>query len=1078
MQAQDHCLRSSNPRRDRKSLMLAKSALLGLLFTANCLGQTDTNQDATPFSQEAIDKLAAKSKTSGNFDRGLKVYTQAKAACFSCHKIGTAGGMIGPELFATTKQRTEAQLAESLLWPNRLIAPEFQVTKVLTSDGTQLSGYIVATESTDTVLALQDPATQKVTKLERADIESQGNGLSLMPNGLVDSLSFQDQADLLRFLTDLGKNSNVDLPAIEAAVKTASTHEPSKFPWVHEPLNSAFRPAWQEHVNRNRIYDFYSKQAAYFVKQKDRHDWLEEFPGLDGPDFGHWGNQNEAYWEGNEWNNALLGLVQCNVFISDRKPVPRAVCFRMGPDQNWSACFDPDTLSYVQFWSGGFVKFSQVRHGFIDGVRVVGTVAPLSERSGDIRTVLPELANAEVKYLGYFVNDNQILFHYLANGVEYIDAPTVVNGVFERVVAPKAEHPMRDLLSGGKSQSPTTIETKITLGTNKGLTVDTIALPIANPWNQVLSCGDHAFMSDGAAIVVTMQGDVWRGDGVAYDSKTANPKATWRRIAAGLHHALGVVVHDDQIYVLGRNQITLLHDLNGDLEVDRYECFSNAYETSPGGHDYICGLERDKQGYFYTASGNQGIVQISPDGKQAKVIAIGFRNPDGIGLLPNGTVTVPASEGDWTPTSMLSQILPKSVAANGQPQYEDSPAPFYGYRGPKKDQKINLPLVFLPRGVDNSSGGQLWVDDQRMGPLNNTLVHTSFGAGTAMVILRDKIGDDWQGAIVPLPGEYRAGVHRAKLNKKDGQLYLTGMNGWGTYTPDPGCFQRLRYTGDDIQLPTGFHVHANGIAVQFRKPIDKQVSENTSLQFAQCWNYRYSPGYGSKEYSVLHSPMVGHDRLNISGSYVLDGGKTLFLEIPDLQRCNQLHLRMQIGKDQTQELFATVHAMDSDRKDIPNYVAKSDKILLPHPMQRDLEWLERSIPNPWLGRLDQARAVRIESRDNLQFSTKTLEVVAGEKIKLTFANPDVVPHNWALIKPGKLDKIGNLTNKLVNDPDAYLRHYVPASEDVICYTDVVEPKGEFSIYFTAPSEPGKYPYLCTFPGHWMVMNGELIVKPK
>jgi azurin len=222
--------------------------------------------------------------------------------------------------------------------------------------------------------------------------------------------------------------------------------------------------------------------------------------------------------------------------------------------------------------------------------------------------------------------------------------------------------------------------------------------------------------------------------------------------------------------------------------------------------------------------------------------------------------------------------------------------------------------------------------------------------------------------------------------------------------------------------------------------------------------------------------MIGHDALTIAASHVLDDGFTLFLEIPELQLCSQLHLRVQVAKEEWQELFATVHAMDNDRTDIANYQPQKEKVMQPHPMTRDLEWLNRSIPNPWLKPIGQSRAVRIESRDNLQFSTKTLEVKAGEKIKLTFANPDVVPHNWALLQPGTLEKIGEMTNRLVNDPDAYLRHYVPESKDVICYTDIVNPKEEFSIFFEAPKKPGRYPYLCTFPGHWMVMNGELVVR--
>jgi azurin len=38
------------------------------------------------------------------------------------------------------------------------------------------------------------------------------------------------------------------------------------------------------------------------------------------------------------------------------------------------------------------------------------------------------------------------------------------------------------------------------------------------------------------------------------------------------------------------------------------------------------------------------------------------------------------------------------------------------------------------------------------------------------------------------------------------------------------------------------------------------------------------------------------------------------------------------------------------------------------------------------------------------------------------------------------------------------------------------PQEQFAISFRAPTAPGRYPYLCTFPGHWMVMNGEMIVE--
>jgi len=56
------------------------------------------------------------------------------------------------------------------------------------------------------------------------------------------------------------------------------------------------------------------------------------------------------------------------------------------------------------------------------------------------------------------------------------------------------------------------------------------------------------------------------------------------------------------------------------------------------------------------------------------------------------------------------------------------------------------------------------------------------------------------------------------------------------------------------------------------------------------------------------------------------------------------------------------------------------------------------------------------------------------------------------------------------------RQYIPATEQVLAYTDVVSPGERQTIFLTAPEAPGRYPFLCTFPGHWMVMNGELVVR--
>ena len=110
------------------------------------------------------------------------------------------------------------------------------------------------------------------------------------------------------------------------------------------------------------------------------------------------------------------------------------------------------------------------------------------------------------------------------------------------------------------------------------------------------------------------------------------------------------------------------------------------------------------------------------------------------------------------------------------------------------------------------------------------------------------------------------------------------------------------------------------------------------------------------------------------------------------------------------------------------------------------------------------------------YDKSELRAKAGEVIQLTFHNPDAVPHNWALLKPDALQRVGEQTNKLISDPAAAGQQYIPKTKDVLVYTDVVEPNGKFTVYFRAPKQPGRYPYICTFPGHWMVMNGTMIVQ--
>lgn len=1006
-----------------------------------------------------VTKLVTAANAHGDAGRGALTFASARFACLSCHKIGSHGGAIGPELTIIGKQRSAEQIAESLLWPKREVKPEFSAWTVITADGRTLRGYKVAESAEQFVL--RDPSTGLVHELKRDDIDELVESGTLMPDGLMTAMTVEQQQDLVRFISRLGRDDGPSLTSINEVLARAMLQGPVSFPFDRKPLFPQDWPSWEAPVNRDRLYDFYAKEADYFRRQPHPPMLVAEFPGLDGGALGHWGNQNEDVWADDRWNATDLGRLQAGIFRGNGVTVPRGVCVRLGDHNELAACFNPDTLTYDAVWSGGFVKFSPVRHGFMHGLQMDGVAQPKPPGKK------PE---QPFKYLGFYRHGPRVVFAYRIGDVEYLDAPWVVDGKFQRMVAPVGEHPLKAVVQGGPRQWTWEWATAGRLGDGSPYAVDTIPLPFENPWKALVFCGDHGFLPDGSALVCTMQGDVWRAAGL--DGELKNVR--WSRFASGLHHALGMVVDDGAVYIQGRDQITRLHDRNNDGEADFYECFSNAFQTSAAGHDFICGLQRDAAGSFYTVSGNQGLLKISPDGATVEVIATGFRNPDGLGLLSDGTVTVPCSEGDWTPASMICAVRPGGSSPAGAP-YGGFQPPFFGYGGPRNGRAPDLPLVYLPRGWDNSSGGQTEIDSDRWGPLEGLAVHLSFGSGSHFLLLKDEVAGQLQGAVVPLPGEFRSGAHRAKFSPHDGQLYVTGMAGWGSYTPDDGCFQRVRYTGRPVQLPTAFHVHQNGVRVTFSSAIDAAVASQPSSHFAQGWNYRYSGGYGSAEFSTQHFGARGHDVLRIASATVLADGRSLFLELPDLQPMNQLHLSLRTEAGRPHELFATLHKLDEPFTEIPNY-RPAQKTIAAHPILTDVTLAVSRVPNPWLKRNKQARPVTIEAGKNLTFATRSFTAKPGEPLQITLANPDVVPHNWVLVKPGALQRVGEQANRLIADPEAVARHYVPKTDDVLYYTDIVPAHDEFTIWIKAPSQPGRYPYLCTFPGHWMVMNGELIVE--
>jgi azurin len=116
----------------------------------------------------------------------------------------------------------------------------------------------------------------------------------------------------------------------------------------------------------------------------------------------------------------------------------------------------------------------------------------------------------------------------------------------------------------------------------------------------------------------------------------------------------------------------------------------------------------------------------------------------------------------------------------------------------------------------------------------------------------------------------------------------------------------------------------------------------------------------------------------------------------------------------------------------------------------------------------------------LGYDKTDLSVKAGQKVKLTLNNTGSIapqPHNFILIKPGKDMAVGAQANAMMTDPTAMAKGYIPdaSKDDILVHTKLIMPNMSETIEFTAPADAGDYPYMCSFPGHWLLMKGTMHV---
>ncbi len=431
---------------------------------------------------------------------------------------------------------------------------------------------------------------------------------------------------------------------------------------------------------------------------------------------------------------------------------------------------------------------------------------------------------------------------------------------------------------GGKPQYEQTLSTTIITGNDNGpVAMDALTIPFDNPWKSRMKLSGVDFLKDpNKAVLCTTDGDVWLVTGLIENSGTL----TWKRIGTGLFQPLGIKVVNDNIYVICRDQLVLLQDLNNDGETDFYQNFNNDHQVTDHFHEFAMGLQTDAEGNFYYAkSGRHArealipqhgtLLKVAKDGSKTDIIATGFRAANGVCINPDGSFIVTDQQGYWNPMNRVNWV-------DGKRKFYGN---MWGYNPPKDSTSTAMepPMIWIDMEFDRSPSELLWVDSKKWGSLNGSLLSFSYGYGKIQLVLPEEVNNQRQAAVIDLPDiKFLSGVMRGRFNHADGNLYACGMSAWGTsQMMKGGEFYRLRYTGKPLTTPIALNVYEDGVALSFANTLAVEKAKDLANFEVQTWNLKRSSKYGSERYDV--------QTLKITDVVVDSDGKTVKLILPTIK---------------------------------------------------------------------------------------------------------------------------------------------------------------------------------------------------
>jgi hypothetical protein len=423
--------------------------------------------------------------------------------------------------------------------------------------------------------------------------------------------------------------------------------------------------------------------------------------------------------------------------------------------------------------------------------------------------------------------------------------------------------------------------------------VESIALPDGNP-----SADGIGVMPDHRVVVSFYDGTVRLYDAGA---------KTWSTFAEGLHSPLGVLpLSNREVLVMQMPELTLLVDRDGDGRADLYKTVSDYFGLSGNYAEFGFGPVRDAEGSLFFGLGtgsNMGapltnevrgffnplgawsrmtspvayrgwILKVTPDGETIPW-AVGFREPNGLGLDPQGRLFAIDNQGDWVGTSALYHVEQGRFYGHAPSLLwrED----FQGGRQPidtpvaELDRLRTRPAIMFPYGdMSNSPTQPIWDDTGgAFGPLGGQAIIGEMNQQYLMRLMLEDVGGQTQGAVTP----FLRDTNNPRLNRgsnrfafgRDGTLWIgqTIHRGW----IGQAGIQRVKWKGVVPLDIASMKLTDDGFTLTFTRAVNAEAARNPAAYAMKTYFYNYHEDYGSPKYddrpAAITAVQVSDDRRSV-----------------------------------------------------------------------------------------------------------------------------------------------------------------------------------------------------------------------